>query len=95
MSRTHRLVVLAAVLVSACAGAAVSHLVIPPAHAAVTQRWEHLCFDGGNHADDLEVSGKKLSDAGREGWELATTTALVTDAGSHHAILYCLKRPAP
>ncbi len=95
MSSMNRLLVLAAIVVSACAGAVVSQLVIPPAHAGVTQRWEYLCFDGGTYDGDREATSKRLNDAGREGWELATAMVPWTNINSHHAYIYCMKRPAP
>ena len=91
----NRLLVLAAIVISACAGAVVRQVVVPPAHAAVTQHWEYLCFTGGNLGDDREATSKKLNDAGREGWELVTALAEAPGYGSHNAFGYCMKRPAP
>ena len=70
------------VILSACAGAALRPLVIPPAHAAVTQRWEYL-----NLTIEFSVDStmKKLNDAGAQGWELQAV-----DSGR-----FWLKRPAP
>jgi hypothetical protein len=76
-------------LLSACAGAALSRVVVPPAHAQATRRWEHFCFSSGwgGGLNEKELNAK-LTDAGREGWELVSV-AVDTLA------LYCMKRPAP
>lgn len=89
MRSTRRFVFVGLLLVSACAGAALSRVVIPPAHAEATRRWEHFCFTsgwgGGLHEKELN---DKLTAAGREGWELVSVAA-------DHLALYCMKRPAP
>jgi hypothetical protein len=87
MAQARRLLVVGVLLASACAGAVMSRVLIPPAHAAVSQRWEHLCFSDGLYPN-AEVAEKALNDAGKEGWELAAT------AGSNGQI-FCMKRPAP
>lgn len=89
-----KLAIVAALLVSACVGASLSRVVIPPAHAQVHQRWEHYCAEttgtmGFRRDLDKEQLNKALSEAGREGWELVS----VSVRGS--LALYCLKRPAP
>lgn len=90
MHSMKRMVFVGLLLVSAFAGPALSRLVIPPAQAQATRRWEHFCFTVGwtGNLRDREVS-EKLTGAGREGWELVSAT------NYQGGVLYCMKRPAP
>ncbi len=89
MHSMKRMVFAGLLLVSACAGAALSRVVIPPAHAQATRRWEHFCFMLPTTwgFDESGVS-KKLTEAGREGWELV-------GVANSQGFVYCMKRPAP
>jgi hypothetical protein len=71
MSLPKRLLVLAVLLATACAGATPSQVLIPPARAAVGQRWEHFCFLEGN-ASGVNDANQKLGEAGQQGWELVS-----------------------
>jgi len=88
MSAWRRLSVVVGVVVSACAGAALSRVVIPPAHAGAAQRWEYLCLDAGVLYPDAQTVQQQLNDAGKEGWEFAASAG-------QNGRFSCLKRPAP
>lgn len=75
-----------------CGAAAVAPLVIPPAHAQTTQRWETLCVQtqterGTSLAENTTAAGNA---AGREGWEPFSSSQV----GTSYAMI-CFKRPAP
>jgi hypothetical protein len=81
---TKRIVLLTSVaLAAACAGAIARPLIIPPAAAADTQRWEHLCI-----VVDRKEATESLNRAGAEGWELETAMPYW-----NAEYQYCLKRP--
>lgn len=89
MSKTT--LVLIAGFIAGCGAAVVAPLVIPPAHAQTTQRWEvHCVFLPQTISENRQLAG--LNDAGnaagREGWELVTV-----DRGGSSTM--CFKRPAP
>lgn len=79
--------------VAGCGAAAMAPLLIPPAHAQTTQRWEaHCVYHADNQPDDtaawLTSTGNT---AGGQGWELAGLAA-----GPHPGFTtICFKRPAP
>lgn len=72
-----------------CGAAIVAPLIVPPAHAQVTQRWETYCEVGrggtfrGTASNLIEVGNR----AGAQGWE---PFSVATDAA-----IICFKRPAP
>lgn len=73
--------------IAGCGAAVVAPLIIPPAHAQTTQRWEVHCVIGSRRsmdgwASDMTSVGTR---AGAQGWELVE----VEGAG------ICFKRPAP
>ncbi len=73
-----------------CGAAAIAPLVIPPAHAQTTQRWEGYCV-----TEQARSPGPRLTSiantAGREGWELVA----MTHEGQTNVTNLCFKRPAP
>lgn len=86
--------ILAVGFVAGCGAAIAVPLVIPPAHAQTTQRWETLCVNHSLRAREVTTDGTNapMTDlgnrAGREGWELVSTLI-----GSNAVM--CFKRPAP
>ena len=72
----------------ACGVAAVAPLVIPPAHAQTTQRWEMMCttFPVTRNSDEnVRAINSVGNAAGREGWEPFAVENLAL----------CFRRPAP
>lgn len=86
-------IVLVLGFIAGCGAAAIAPLVIPPAHAQVTQRWETLCVTQLQRRDSPLAEGTTAlgNQAGREGWELVSFSI---DSSSIKAVA-CFKRPAP
>jgi hypothetical protein len=81
-ARMKRFFAIACVFVLGCvAGGVASQFVVPPARAGAGdfQRWEYVCADN--------PSSQQMSDAGLQGWELATTAG-----GGAYKTVYCFKR---
>lgn len=79
--------------IAGCGAAAVAPLVIPPAHAQTTQRWEVYCasMSAGRHpglAEEMTATGVA---AGRRGWEPYSAAPF----GTASIAVMCFKRPAP
>lgn len=64
-------------------GCAASRVVIPPATAAGSQKWDYACFNE-NDEEDITATAKK---AGHQGWELVAAT------GGGTGKIWCFKRP--
>ncbi len=91
MSKTT--LVLIAGFIAGCGAAVVAPLIIPPAHAQTTQRWETLCVPVDRertYQGLVEATTTAGMAAGREGWEPFSTTTYAPGI-----IVICFKRPAP
>jgi hypothetical protein len=65
-------------------GCATARLVVPPANAQATARWEHLCVEAGT----LERATAKSNEVGAQGWEMSGAV----NYEDRHMVL-CFKRP--
>lgn len=79
--------------VGGCGASAIVPLVVPPAHAQTTTRWEVFCAE--TDARDSEGTASAVmtvgNRAGAEGWELVSAPG---NLYAHYSIA-CFKRPAP
>lgn len=75
--------------VAGCGAAAAMPLMVPPAHAQTTQRWEGYCAEHASRRGIPPGVTQIVTAAGREGWELVSVTGTF-DA----TVLACFKRPA-
>lgn len=79
--------------IAGCGAAVVAPLIIPPAHAQTTQRWEGYCVgqEAASYRGAVPNLNELVNAAGREGWE---PYMFAQNGNQYHGIL-CFKRPAP